>query len=826
MYRISIALLSLLTISGIARAEWQNTQTIGGMQTEIYMPTSKPALNDKRALTIMLHGCNQTAKFFKDDGNWAAPAEEYGMVVAIPLVPNGGKIEGCWDYFGTGHTRTNKYNGYLLNMVDELLADNSYNIDPKQVYIVGLSSGGGQAMVQACLAPEKYAGVAVASTPALGTNQYNLTYVPYGTTASSTKNICEDYAGTNIGEFQTQIAAVAYGDNGTPGDSGTDGKLLKSYSTMNADMFALIYGADSSVAGDDIPPVANTTGAIQKVWNSNDQQVVSKVEIADMGHAWASGDLNPTPAHAIGSAYIDYPAFLTKWFFDNNRRADRVTNAAPELAVNVDVADYDLTVSGNVSDSDGTVASLTLSLENTTGGYNYGPFDIEFDANGDFNYTVTNLTDGMVTVSLVAADDLAAETPYETEIQVGELPDEDPVITLEGDNPLELVVGFLYVEPGFSASDAEDGDITANVVVNDNIHKDVAGEYQVTYTVTDSGDNTVEVTRTVIMVEAPACEEFTATLSAHESAGRAYSQAETTGQTCYGTFCFGGTTTTTYYAQGTDENLGTNGNASVTLKTVDNGYATGSCPTDPVAPVLVSYQIASNTFEQLVVTGTASDADGDIDRVVLGLGAASGFNCEGTTSFTCTLVWADWGFDVGNEASLNVSAWDTRNEGSNIEYFTATRPEQQAGTAPVITNLNYTVDVLNMVVTADITDVDGDLYAIKLMYADESQEMHCDNTGGNQYTCTITDHAPGTYDFKVRAIDSEGNESDSADFSVTFEEAGECISAINSEHVAAGRAYEQYGILVYATGSAEYLGTNTSTTSLEETSPGNWAQCL
>lgn len=826
---ITFFTITLISLTTYAHADWQNTQTIGGMQTEVYMPTNAPTLNSQRALLVMLHGCNQTAEFFKDDGNWAASAEEYGMMVAIPLVPNGGKIEGCWDYFGTGHTKTNKYNGYLLNLVDQMIANSSYDIDPKQVYIVGLSSGGGQALVQACLAPEKYAGIALAATPALGTSAYNLTYAPYGTSAQSTRDLCIDYAGANADHFQTQIAAVEYGDNGTPGDSGTDGKLLKSYSTMNADMFALIYGAGSSVAGEPIDPVYTTTGAIQQVWNIGEQQVISKVETADMGHAWPSGDLNSAPEHAIASGYINYPAFLTKWFFDNNRRVDRVTNNAPELAVNVDVDGYDLTVTGNVSDTDGSVASLALSIQNITGGYNYGPFDVEFDANGDFSYTAPNLTDGMVTVSVIATDDLGASTPYEEETLVGELPDNAPVITLSGANPFEIFVGSTYSEPGYAANDDIDGNITTNVTVTSNLDVDIIGIYEIKYNVIDSGDNAAsEVSRVINVVAAPACEEFTATLSAHESAGRAYSTTEITGQQCYGSYCFGGTETTTWYAQGSDDNLGANGNANVTLKNVDSGFAAGSCPTDPVAPVLVSYEITSLTHDQAVITGIASDADDDIDRVILGHSAAGQqIDCEGTTSFTCTLEWDDHGYTVGQEILVSIQVIDSRGELSNIELIPVTRAEESSGSAPVISNINYNVDGQNLTLTAEITDVDGDLYAIKLMYADESALMHCDNTGGNQYTCNITNHDVGTYNFKLLAIDSKDNITDTASFAVTFEEAQvpTCISAVNSDHVGAGRAYEQYGILVYASGSKSYLGTSSTTTSLEETSAGVWNKC-
>ena len=66
------------------------------------------------------------------------------------------------------------------------------------------------------------------------------------------------------------------------------------------------------------------------------------------------------------------------------------------------------------------------------------------------------------------------------------------------------------------------------------------------------------------------CQEYTTTNDQHVSAARAYTQSGSSG-------C--DTTATTYYAVGSDENLGTSGSATTTLKTEDGGqsYRLGSC---------------------------------------------------------------------------------------------------------------------------------------------------------------------------------------------------------------------------------------------------------
>ncbi len=74
-----------------------------------------------------------------------------------------------------------------------------------------------------------------------------------------------------------------------------------------------------------------------------------------------------------------------------------------------------------------------------------------------------------------------------------------PVITLVGDNPLELAEGDTFTDPGATALDNVDGDITGNIVVGgDTVDTNTPGSYVITYNVMDTAGNAaVEMTRTV-----------------------------------------------------------------------------------------------------------------------------------------------------------------------------------------------------------------------------------------------------------------------------------------------------------------------------------------
>lgn len=72
-----------------------------------------------------------------------------------------------------------------------------------------------------------------------------------------------------------------------------------------------------------------------------------------------------------------------------------------------------------------------------------------------------------------------------------------PTLTLSGNTSMVVELGTEYSEPGFSANDDVDGDITANVTVNGNVDTNTAGIYNLNYEVRDNSDNVATAKRTV-----------------------------------------------------------------------------------------------------------------------------------------------------------------------------------------------------------------------------------------------------------------------------------------------------------------------------------------
>lgn len=74
-----------------------------------------------------------------------------------------------------------------------------------------------------------------------------------------------------------------------------------------------------------------------------------------------------------------------------------------------------------------------------------------------------------------------------------------PNLKLLGDVSVTIPAGTTFEDPGFTAVDNVDGDVSGKVTVTGEYNMYVPGTYTLTYSVTDSSGNIAEVTRTVVV---------------------------------------------------------------------------------------------------------------------------------------------------------------------------------------------------------------------------------------------------------------------------------------------------------------------------------------
>ena len=108
------------------------------------------------------------------------------------------------------------------------------------------------------------------------------------------------------------------------------------------------------------------------------------------------------------------------------------------------------------------------------------------------------------TITYTVEDDAGNEAVKErtvTVVEAEEVP--EPEITLEGEDLMDIAYGSEFNDPGATATDPEDGDISGDIVIDGEVDTSEPGQYTLTYTVENSAGETDEVTRTVNVLEPP-----------------------------------------------------------------------------------------------------------------------------------------------------------------------------------------------------------------------------------------------------------------------------------------------------------------------------------
>ena len=109
--------------------------------------------------------------------------------------------------------------------------------------------------------------------------------------------------------------------------------------------------------------------------------------------------------------------------------------------------------------------------------------------------TIDSNTSGSYILTYQVKDKMQNRCEVKRIIHVGDFT--APVITLAGANRIYVKVGETYTEPGYSASDNIDGNLTSKLTVSGHVDTSKMGRNKLTYTVADSAGNTATATRSV-----------------------------------------------------------------------------------------------------------------------------------------------------------------------------------------------------------------------------------------------------------------------------------------------------------------------------------------
>ncbi len=175
------------------------------------------------------------------------------------------------------------------------------------------------------------------------------------------------------------------------------------------------------------------------------------------------------PTDTLTTYSIHYSAEMLGFQGTADRTVEVVDDTPPELTLTTDPDAY--TLPGHPYEEEGYTATDNYDGDLTDQVQSY-------EENGVVYYSVTDSSGNTATAQrTIVYDDRTA-----------------PVITLAGDNPLIVEKGTEVQEPGYTAIDDCDGDITGRVVVTQ-------GDGVIDYTATDAHGNTATVQRALEYVD-------------------------------------------------------------------------------------------------------------------------------------------------------------------------------------------------------------------------------------------------------------------------------------------------------------------------------------
>jgi len=261
-----------------------------GMRRELgyrlYLPSGSSG-RDSLPLIVMLHGCRQDSLGFAGGTRMNALAEQGRCAVLYPEQSKHSNPLRCWNWFDAASLAGQGEAALIARLIDQVKERRP--IDPRRVYVVGMSAGGAMACILAVRHSRLFAACAIHSGMMYGaasSPMQALAAMRSGPSAASVDKARQLMRAA--GESEVAVPTlVIHGDSDATVNPVNADRIIEQ---LRARAEYLAPRAGALLASDERRIDGGGRTCRQQDYTRQGRIVLRKVLVEGLGHAWSGGD--------------------------------------------------------------------------------------------------------------------------------------------------------------------------------------------------------------------------------------------------------------------------------------------------------------------------------------------------------------------------------------------------------------------------------------------------------------------------------------------------------------------------------------------------------